>query len=153
MRRAGISNEALAEKLGVHETTVSKWRTGSQAPDREMVEQMSAVLDLHPAWLEYGAGDPVPRGAVKAIVSEPRAPDYEPGWPKGWRSRTYRLQLEAEQVGATDEEIAIVRGWMLDSQLQALWSGGAPKDLKELDGIEIGARAWLRARGRMVKAR
>jgi hypothetical protein len=75
-------------------------------------------------------------------------------WPLGWRSRAYRVQLEAANAGATEYEIATVRGWMLDPTLKAQWAGGAPTaaQLRNLDGIEIGARAWLRGRGRNVRA-
>ncbi|MEA3247227.1 MAG: hypothetical protein U9Q74_13830 [Gemmatimonadota bacterium] len=83
-------------------------------------------------------------------MREVPAVEYRAGWPAGWQARAYRLALEAAEAGASEEEIAVVRGWMLDPQLQLLWSGGAPRELKELDGIEVGARAWLRARGRKV---
>lgn len=83
-----------------------------------------------------------------------RVPDAVGGpWPAGWRVRAHRLQLEAAEAGASQEEVATVTGWMLDPEIQATWADGVPSaaDSKNLAGIEIGARAWLRARGRKVR--
>lgn len=148
MVEAGLRTEALAELVGVSRVTVSNWRNGAIPDDHRMPVLLKAFEDRGvkiPAELKRGG-----RGREATPLS-----DFRPGWPEGWQARTYRLALEAAEKGATEEEIAVVRGWMMDPQLQLLWSGGAPPDdrMKELDGIEIGARAWLRARGRMVKPR
>lgn len=148
MVEAGLRTQALADALGVSRQTVSHWLNGRFEPDEHRMAKLRKVLR------ERGAALNDPR-AAPLVVRETARADYNPGWPEGWQARTYRLALEAAEAGATEDEIAVVRRWMLDPQLQLLWAGGAPADdqMSELDGIEIGARAWLRARGRKVKAR
>ena len=74
-------------------------------------------------------------------------------WPKGWRARALRLQLEAEEAGATADEVATVNGWMLDPAVGNSLDDGqpTPAQLRDLARIEAGTRAWLRARGRTVR--
>lgn len=144
MVEAGLRTQALADAVGVSRATVSSWLNGKSLPDR------FRLASLHKVLRDAGAKTSLPVEDMLAVRETPRA-EYRPGWPEGWQARTYRLALEAAEAGATEEEIAVVRGWMMDPQLQLLWSGGAPTELKELDGIEIGARAWLRARGRKVR--
>lgn len=153
MARAGVDNEAVGKAAGVHTKTVSSWRRDKFPPDDSKLIAIARLLGVSASWLKFG-GDEF---SLRAPPDDPMIPraEYRPGWPEGWQARTYRLALEASEKGATEEEVAVVRGWMMDPQLQLLWSGGAPADdrMTELDGIEIGARAWLRARGRMVKPR
>lgn len=148
----------IAASLGVSDRTVSRWERGASLPkslaQRTAIERAYALPDG--TLTDTGTHRAVSRETPPEVVRERESRyDAKGNWPEGWRARAYRLQLEAAETGATEEEIATIKGWMLDPQVQALWSGGAPKgdQLKSLDGIEVGARAWLRARGRMVKAK
>jgi transcriptional regulator with XRE-family HTH domain len=42
----GISQEALAEKLGVAANTISRWETGAYQPDLEDLEKLARALDV-----------------------------------------------------------------------------------------------------------
>lgn len=147
MVKAKLRTEALAKLVGVSRVTVSTWRNGHALPDDHRFAELERVLAEHGASLPAAFPDQPAASAVR----EPTSPYV--AWPKGWQVRAHRLSTEAAKAGATEEEIALVRGWMLDPQLNALWFGGPPADdrMSELDGIELGARAWLRARGRKVK--
>ena len=45
-KKCGLSQEEVAEKLGVSRQTVSKWEQGLSVPDSEMLISLSKVLDI-----------------------------------------------------------------------------------------------------------
>jgi len=53
-REKNLTQEQLAEKLGVSNKTVSKWETGKCLPDYAIIEQLCAVLDITVAELLDG---------------------------------------------------------------------------------------------------
>lgn len=50
-KRAGLSQEALAERLGVSRQAVSKWENGESTPDLEKLSRMSKVFGVSADWL------------------------------------------------------------------------------------------------------
>jgi len=42
----GITQEALAEQVGVSRQTIAKWESGESAPDLEMAGRLSLALDV-----------------------------------------------------------------------------------------------------------
>lgn len=62
MRAAGKKNPAVADAVGVHTTTVSKWRSGAQTPGDAELQRLAAALGVSAAWLRYG------------VEAEPSAP-------------------------------------------------------------------------------
>jgi transcriptional regulator with XRE-family HTH domain len=163
--RRGLKQSEIAVALRVDSKTVGRWENGRSAVRLEQRISLAEILGV-PLSEIWAAPKPateqdtnVPRGTYRTPMPVARVVrevtrDVE-AWPQGWTERAYALQLEAAKAGATEEELAAVRGWMLDPGIQALWHGGIPRpeQMHNLDGIEIGARAWLRGRGRKVKAR
>ena len=49
--RAGYSQDDLADKLGVHRTTIGKWESNKAQPSIENYEKMSEILKVSPIWL------------------------------------------------------------------------------------------------------
>ena len=45
-KEQNLTQEQLAEKLGVSNKTVSKWETGKNMPDYSVVEQLCQVLNI-----------------------------------------------------------------------------------------------------------
>ena len=45
-RKAGLSQEQLAERLEVTRQTISKWEGGHSAPDLEKLQAMAAVFGV-----------------------------------------------------------------------------------------------------------
>lgn len=58
-RKAGLSQEQLAERLEVTRQTVSKWETGRSVPDLEKLEAMARVFGVTLNELT-GTGEPAP---------------------------------------------------------------------------------------------
>lgn len=50
-RRLGLSQEQLAERLGVSRQAVSKWETGEAAPELGKLAQLAAVFGVTADWL------------------------------------------------------------------------------------------------------
>ena len=50
-KKSGLSQENVAEKLGVSRQTISKWEKGLSVPDSDMLLALSEALEL-PEW--YG---------------------------------------------------------------------------------------------------
>ena len=66
-KRAGLSQEALAESVGVSRQAVSKWETGESVPETGKLAALAAALGVSVDWLlsedeperpryEYGGG-------------------------------------------------------------------------------------------------
>ena len=50
-KRAGLSQEALAERLGVSRQAVSKWETGEALPETNKLSALAAELGVSVDWL------------------------------------------------------------------------------------------------------
>ena len=50
-RRAGLSQEALAEKLGVSRQAVSTWETGDSEPELSKLRALAGVFQVSADWL------------------------------------------------------------------------------------------------------
>ncbi len=66
----GLSQAALAAKIGGHAMTISKLERGERAPSLKMLRRLAAALDVPPAWLlDDGAPargpDPPTRAAAR----------------------------------------------------------------------------------------
>jgi transcriptional regulator with XRE-family HTH domain len=46
---AGLTQEQLAEKVGVGRVAVARWEIGATAPSLEMIETVAKILGVHPA--------------------------------------------------------------------------------------------------------
>ena len=64
-KRAGLSQEALAERLGVSRQAVSKWETGEALPETGKLAALAAALGVTVDWLLSEA--------------EPEEPQAKPG--------------------------------------------------------------------------
>ena len=74
-KKAGLSQEALADALGVTRQAVSKWETGKSVPDTENIRRMARVLAVS---ADYFLGDAGTLGDVPAGEARPEEPDTLP---------------------------------------------------------------------------
>ena len=77
-KRAGLSQEALAEKLNVSRQAVSKWETGAAEPELSKLRALAAVFGVTADWL-LSEGDEGEESALGASAGgrEGGAPDED----------------------------------------------------------------------------
>lgn len=72
----GMTQEDLAEALGVSQALVSKWDNGTACPSSEMIEKLAAILEVRPAFFEVDCGRNPPLMSEfyhRSLSSAPRA--------------------------------------------------------------------------------
>lgn len=76
-KRAGLSQEALADMVGVSRQAVSKWETGEALPETAKLAALGAALGVSMDWL--------------LSDSEPEEPREEPAQPEDWTDKLPRM--------------------------------------------------------------
>lgn len=93
-KKAGLSQEALAEKVGVSRQAISKWETGEAAPEISKLPLLARTFGVTADWLlddeaefeEEAPEEPTAEEPVGAETCRPSAPTYPewvdhlPGW-------------------------------------------------------------------------
>lgn len=64
-KQAGLSQEKLAERMGVSRQTISRWETGEARPDLEKFEQLCGVFSVSADALLFGAQSPAQPGDLE----------------------------------------------------------------------------------------
>ena len=68
-KQAGLSQEKLAERMGVSRQTISRWETGEARPDLEKFEQLCGVFSVSADTLLFGAQSPAqPAGPMETTT-------------------------------------------------------------------------------------
>lgn len=57
-KKTGLSQEALAEKIGVSRQAVSKWETGEAVPELNKIVILAEVFDVTTDWLLKAGSEP-----------------------------------------------------------------------------------------------
>jgi hypothetical protein len=148
MRQAGLKNPDVAAVTGVHDKTVSKWRSDVQPPEEKhfgpIVDLLSSKgVSATAAWLRYG--DSPPRVVEGAGFATSRSAAFSVGEAvpasrvlrslpiREWIAR-FRLTLTRADVpeDEIDEAIALVTS----PAVLTRYKGGKPVDLTEDEAIE-----------------
>ncbi len=80
-KRAGLSQEELADRLGVTRQAVSKWETGKSVPDTENIRRMTVVLAVSADYFlgsgstEAGGGPEAGTAGAEAAGNPGPSPD------------------------------------------------------------------------------
>lgn len=70
-KKAGLSQEALAEQIGVSRQSISKWETGEASPEISKLPLLAKAFDVTTDWLLSEDGIPEDEPAAPAAESEP----------------------------------------------------------------------------------
>lgn len=76
-RKSGLTQEALGERLGVTNKTVSRWGNGNYMPDVEMLQLLSAELQVSVDELLSGAMLPGDKSGQRAEEHAAAAPEAD----------------------------------------------------------------------------
>lgn len=117
-RQAGLSQEQLAEKLGVSRQAVTKWETGAGIPDIENMRAISALLDLSIDDL-LSNERPAPKPAdylfesvTEYDIDEPKRYDMKFGGAKrfvlaGWQGEKLRVRLVSNTLSTLQNDFKV----------------------------------------------
>lgn len=57
-RRAGLTQESLAEAIGYSQSSVADYERGKSEPDLALMERIAGLCSVSPGWLAFGIGEP-----------------------------------------------------------------------------------------------
>ncbi len=69
-KKRGITQEALAQEVGIAHQTLNKYEKGHRSPDSETLNQMAKALQCDPGWLLSGEGSPERAGAEERVTPD-----------------------------------------------------------------------------------
>jgi len=84
-----LTQVQLASMVDVSPATISKWRAGTQAPERDALERLAGVVNVTPEWFTRAPGAKLSLPLFAA--TRQRTSLHEPCWrpalsgPKTWR--------------------------------------------------------------------
>lgn len=78
-KRCGLSQEALAEKIGVSRQAISKWETGEATPELSKLALLAKTFGVTADWLISEDDPPESSAAQSQSVQQP-APAQSPNW-------------------------------------------------------------------------
>lgn len=117
-RQAGMSQEQLAEKLGVSRQAVTKWETDAGIPDIENIKAVSALFDISIDELlsnERGAGKPAEylyESVTEYDIDEPKRYDMKFGGAKkfllsGYKGEKIRVRLVSNTIPTLQNDFKV----------------------------------------------
>ena len=117
-RQAGMSQEQLAEKLGVSRQAVTKWETDAGIPDIENIKAVSALFDISIDELlsnERGAGKPTEylyESVTEYDIDEPKRYDMKFGGAKkfmlsGYKGEKIRVRLVSNTIPTLQNDFKV----------------------------------------------
>ena len=119
-KQAGMSQERLAEKLGVSRQAVTKWETDAGIPDIENIMTISALFDISIDELlsnEKGAKKPADylyESITEYDIDEPKRYDMKFGGAKqftlsGYEGEKIRVRLVSNTVPTLQNDFKVIR--------------------------------------------
>ena len=79
IKRCALSQEALAEKIGVSRQAISKWETGEAAPELSKLALLAKTFGVTADWL-ISEDNPPESAAQGASQKQPAAPAQNANW-------------------------------------------------------------------------
>jgi transcriptional regulator with XRE-family HTH domain len=149
MAKRRVGNAAIALKLGVHVTTVSKWRSGVHPIEHHRIPSLAKALDVSEVWLRDGDGDMQRTDEVVLSNSDLTATDLPRSLPQELRVAAKRFELEAMELGADDTAIAFIHHSLTSPEAVTMYHGGYKEPVsldamrKRQEAVMLGLRTWL----------
>jgi transcriptional regulator with XRE-family HTH domain len=67
-QRAGFSQQTLADRIVVSQSTIGGWEMGVSEPNLTTIERLAHACGVSPAWLVFGVGEPTEHNALAFAV-------------------------------------------------------------------------------------
>lgn len=144
MKRRGLKNGAVAQAAGVHEKTVSFWRSDAQAPSDANLDAIAELLEVPREWLRYGG--PIP-GALEdeagmsrpGVLQHREASGPSPAMRKRLPPKAYAVAFDylerMRKAGASDEQIDMAEQLMTNETFSIL-NAREKREMTEADIIK-----------------
>lgn len=148
-RAAKLSQRELADRVGKHEKTVSRWENDSQLPEDSVLSAMADALATTPEWLRSGisAQDARPAAGERAAPN----PHYRNRLSPRAYATLYGFLERLREAGADEEQLDEAERIMADERYAKLRKRGARERSEDdvIADIEAGwALVWeLATRG------
>jgi transcriptional regulator with XRE-family HTH domain len=97
---AGLSQEDLAQRLGVRLTTLQNWEDDLAEPRGNRLQMLAGMLNVSLAWLLTAEGD----GLAEPMDTRPLTPDAEAALAELQRLRAEAIAL-AENLGQVERQM------------------------------------------------
>ena len=107
-KERGLSQENLADMLGVTRQAVQKWEAGASRPDMDNLTALARCFDVTLDWLITGVEPVIPRenGPVQQTVIN----NYYRGWSYEYRSRRTLFGLPLVHINLRDRGLSRAKG-------------------------------------------
>lgn len=157
-----IDQQALADAVGKHVKTISRWENDRQVPEDDELTAAADALSVTVPWLRYGrdTADQLLRVSESSgsnydpsIHAEERVPAIALSLPKEVRVWMHEFLLDLARADVSDREIEEARAVLTSPENATWWKDATPKEM--LTAIESFAdiiRDILRRRGYKLKA-
>ena len=100
LREGKFTQEELAEKMNVHNITISKWENGAQSPHSNRISELAQILGTTPAYLLGDTDSP----EAEAVSSKALPLESDKG-----KTLVYERNGERLELPPTEESYAIFR--------------------------------------------
>jgi transcriptional regulator with XRE-family HTH domain len=141
-REKGFGQDELAEKVGVHPKTISRWENDRQQPNGAQEDRLLEVLEITRDWL---------RGRTNSGVRE--TPHVAYGLPQTIRVWIQEFLTKLVRAGVSDREVDEARRVLTSPEMYRAYVGSEPQQYSEdetLLGIQahgVAIETVLRSRG------
>lgn len=174
MKKAGMTNQVLAKKLGVAVGTVSNWRSDRFPPDQARIPEIAHLLGVEPGWLLYGGENwrrrerdardaelgayAVRSGVTRYRTLRERARDPG-GMPRDLQILGQEFEIEALRAGATEDDMEYIHHALRSPEAAQMFAGGYNHPLTademqlEMESLIEMLRSWLKGRMQRRKGR
>src|SRR5690606_23752258 len=63
--KSRLTQKYVADKIGIHNSTLGKYELGEREPDLEIIKQLAEIYDVYPVWLILGPESENNRGSAR----------------------------------------------------------------------------------------
>lgn len=142
-REKGLTQQALAEALGVSGRTVSRWETGVNLPDLDLLLELSDFYQIELRALLEGERRPVaqpPQGALQGEAEQEAGPPRQPGEDnvgEAWKQEEERETLQRIADYSTAQEKRLLKNVLCVAAAgAAAWLVSLTVMFRFADGVE-----------------
>lgn len=167
--QAKLDQAGVAEMVGVHPKSISKWENDRQEPSEEKLDQLSKLYEVETWWLRYGLSHDelteqwendrkeaeygqravsAPRNLRARAVAQLKRPA-----PPSVLAFVHRAVADLAERGATEEQLDAARRLFTSRDAAVLTTGSTPEGLTDREWLDAVERLILGLQGAFLPRR